>query len=66
MAVNVCVQYNGGFFPGIMLLTQCYYPRGTRLNVMRDFIFAAYDVPAIFFPPDWGMLRRSKCIQIFL
>ena len=20
----------------------------------------------IFFPPDWGMLRRSKCVQIFL
>ena len=19
-----------------------------------------------FFPPDWGMLRRSRCIQIFL
>ena len=20
----------------------------------------------IFPPPDWGMLRRSKCVQIFL
>ena len=19
-----------------------------------------------FFPPDWGMVRRSRCIQIFL
>ena len=25
MAVNVSVQHNGGFLPGIKLLTQCYY-----------------------------------------
>ena len=28
------VQYNGGFLPDIILLTRCYYYRGTRLNVM--------------------------------
>ena len=33
MAINIIsVQYNGGLFPDIILLTQGYYPRGTRLN----------------------------------
>ena len=27
MASNVSVQYNGGLFPDIILLTQCYYHR---------------------------------------
>ena len=44
MAIDVSVQHNGGFLPGIILLTQCYYHRGTRLNTMkRFFVFAAYD-----------------------
>ena len=37
MAINVSVQYNGGFLPDIMLLTLCYYHRGTRLNAMKRF-----------------------------
>ena len=42
---NVSVQHNNGqFSPGIILLTQCYYHRGTRLNAMKGvFVFAAYD-----------------------
>ena len=32
MAFNVSVQYNGGLLPDIILLTQCYYHRGTRLK----------------------------------
>ena len=34
MAINVNVQYNGGLLPDIILLTQCYLHRGTRLNAM--------------------------------
>ena len=35
MAINnVSVQYNGGFLPDIILLTQGYYLRGTHLNVI--------------------------------
>ena len=30
MAINVSVQYYGGLLPDIILLTQCYYYRGTR------------------------------------
>ena len=38
MAINVSsVQHSGGFLPGIILPTQCYYHRGTRLNVMKSF-----------------------------
>ena len=38
MAINnASVQHNGGFLPGIILLTHCYYHRGTRLNVMKMF-----------------------------
>ena len=37
MAANVSVQYNGGLLPDIILLTQGYYHRGTRLNGMKGF-----------------------------
>ena len=67
---NVSVQYNGGFLPDIILLTQCYSHRGTRLNAIKR--FCIYLQPMIppkrfdIFPPDWGMLRRSRCVQIFI
>ena len=34
MGINISVQYNGRFLPGIILLTQSYL-RGTRLNTMH-------------------------------
>ena len=44
MAINSSVQYNGGLLPDIILLTQCYFHRGTRLNAMcRGFVFAVYE-----------------------
>ena len=44
MAINVNEQYNGGFLPDIILLwTQCYLHRGTCLNAMKRFVFAAFD-----------------------
>ena len=42
MAINVSVQYDGGFLPDIILLTQCYYHRGTRLNVMKRFCIFSF------------------------
>ena len=35
LVFHVSEQYNGGFLPGITLLTQGYYHRGTRLNAMK-------------------------------
>ena len=77
--------YNGGFLPGIILLTQCYYYRGTvseGLDAFRFFLINPFERHEDFFlylqpilispkrfdmyPPDWGMLRRSRCVQIFL
>ena len=38
IAINVRgVQYDGGLLPDIILLTQCYYHGGTRLNAMKRF-----------------------------
>ena len=37
MVINVNVQYNGGLLPDIILSTQCYFHRGTRLNAMKRF-----------------------------
>ena len=37
MAINISVQYNGGLLPDIILLTQCYFHRGIRLNAMKRF-----------------------------
>ena len=34
MVTNISVQYNGGFLPDIILLTQGYYHWGTRLSTM--------------------------------
>ena len=71
MAINISVQlYNGGFLPDItLLLTQCYYHRGTHLNAMKSFFL--YLQPMIahkrfdIFPPDGGMLRRSDAFRFF-
>ena len=42
MAINVSVQYDGGFLSDIIPLTQCYYHRGTRLNAMKRFCIFSY------------------------
>ena len=70
MATNVSVQYNGGLLPDIVLLTQCYHHRGTRLNAMKRFCIRSLSMipPKRFdvFPPERGMLRRSRRVHIFL
>ena len=48
MAINVNVQYNGGFLPDIILLTQCYLYRGTCLNAMKRFCICR--CVCVFFP----------------
>ena len=69
MAINVSVRHDGGFLPGIILLTQCYYHRGTRLNAMKTNKEVLYLQPMIppkrfdIFPPDWEILRRSRCVS---
>ena len=68
MAINVSVQYNGGFLPDIFLLTLGYYHRGIRLNALKRFLPLQSMFPSMF-PPVWGILRRFRCtwysIRIF-
>ena len=45
MAINVSAQYDGGFLPDIILLTQCYYHRGTRLNAMEEVLYFQLLIP---------------------
>ena len=68
MAINVSVQYNGGFLPDTILLTLCYYDRGTRLNAMkRVCICSLCSHPNVltFSHPVRGMLRRFRCVQAY-
>ena len=71
MTIDASVQHNGaGLLTGIMLLTQCYYHSlGNNLfkwheEVLHSFAIGHLNVDIFY--PDWGMLRRSRCLQIFL
>ena len=72
MAINVNVQqYNGGFLPDIMLLTRCYLHRGRNLfKCHEEVLYLQPLIPPkrfdIFFPHNRGMLRRSRCVLLFL
>ena len=70
MAIDVTVQYNGGLLPDIILLTLCYYHRGTRLNAIKKFLSLQPMIPPTkrfdISSPDRGVLRRSRCVQIFI
>ena len=67
MAINVSVQHNGGL---LILFSQCYYHLGTPSNVMKeDVLHLQPMIPSKrfdIFHTDWGMLRRSRYVQIFL
>ena len=45
MAINVSVQYNGGFLPDIILWPQRYLHRGTCLNAMKRFCICSLLIP---------------------
>ena len=40
---SLSVQHNDGFLPDMILLIQSYYHWETRFNVLKRFVFAAYD-----------------------
>ena len=45
IAINVSAQYNGGLLPDIILLTQCYFHRGTRLNAVEEVLYLQPLIP---------------------
>ena len=51
MAIDVSVQYNGGLLPDMILLTQCFCHRGTRLKCHEEVLY--YLQPMI--PPIKGI-----------
>ena len=53
MAVTLDQQYNVGDKPTVILYTYITFQQ--VMNMFRRNV-----------PPDWGMLRRSRCVQIFL
>ena len=75
MAINVSVQYNGGLLPdinNIILLTQSMLlliPSGNPFECHEEVLSLQPMIPPKRFDiylPDWGMLRRSRRVQIFL
>ena len=67
MAINVSASDSGGFPPDIILLTLCYYRRGTRLDAIN--IFCSYSLSSHLNvlthpPPDWVGVQKDRCVQI--
>ena len=48
MAINVSVQHNSGSLPNTILLTLCYYHRGTRLNAMNRSCLGSCDAQKVW------------------
>ena len=64
MAINVSVQYNGGLLPGIILLTRCYYHRGTRLDAMKRFYICSLSmIPPKRFDISPPLLSTGGCSE---
>ena len=63
-------QHDGGFLPGIILLTQRYYHRGTRLNAMKSFFcicsLLSYLKVLKFFPLSGGCSEGLDAFRFFL
>ena len=69
MAVNVSVQSNGGLLPGIIIVLMLL-PSGNPFKCHEEVLYLQPRIPPTkrfdIFPPDWGMLRKSRRVQIFL
>ena len=70
MVINISVQYNGGLLPDMILsVDPMLLPSGNPLKCHQEVLSLQPMIPPIrfdFFLPDWGMLRKSRCVHIFL
>ena len=70
MAINVGVQYNGGFLPDIILLTQCYYHTlGNPIKFHEEVLSLQPMIPPkrydIFFPLTGGCSEGLDALIFF-
>ena len=71
MAINVVsVQYNSGLLPDdiILFVDPMLLPSGNPFKCHEEVLYLQPMIPPKrfdIFPPDWGMLRRSRRVQIF-
>ena len=68
MAINnVSVQYNGGLLPDIhYTVDPKLTPSGNPFKCREEVLYLPPMIPPKrfeIFSPDWGMLRRSRCVQ---
>ena len=68
---DVSVEYNGGFLPDIILLTQCYYHRGSHFKCCgRGFVFVAHEATMLVYTayvvdsPYGRVVKRNKYISL--
>ena len=73
MAINVGVQYNGGLLSPTLVYTvdPILFPSGNLFKCHEEVLYLQSLIPPtkhfdIFSSPDWGMLRRSRRVLIFL
>ena len=71
VSTHTNVQYNGGLLPDIILLSSTVlFPSGNPFKCHQEVLYLQPLIPPkrfdIFPPPNWGMLRRSRCVLIFL
>ena len=71
MAIDVSVQHNGGFSPGIILLTQCYcHHRGTLFKCHEDVLYLQPVIPPTkrfdIFPLIGGCSKGLDAFRFFL
>ena len=68
MAIYVSVQYSGRLLLDIIMLTQCYFHRETRLNAMKMFCIICSlwsHLNVLTFPPATGGCSRLGAFGFF-
>ena len=69
MAINVSVHYNGGLLPDIhYTVDPMLLPSRNPFKCHEEVLSLQPMIPPKrfdTFPPDRGMLRRSRCVLIF-
>ena len=70
VSTHTNVQYNGGLLPDIILLSSTVlFPSGNPFKCHQEILYLQPLIPPkrfdIFPPPNWGMLRRSRCVCVF-